>query len=103
MQMIEIAALENGAHNNQTYHGFLPEGWAIIPDGLEIPDTFPFVDITVEDFEGRAVVATMEAGVVPEPEVAVPAEGLTAEQQIAALTARVEELEQKLKEKEETV
>lgn len=68
MKMLEINALENGAHRNQTYHGFLPEGWAIIPEGLEIPDTFPFVDITVEDFEGRAVVATMTAGVVPEPE-----------------------------------
>ena len=67
MTMIEIVALENGAHRNQTYHSFLPEGWAIIPRGLEIPDTFPFVDITVEEFEGRAVVATMTPGVVPEP------------------------------------
>lgn len=67
MQMIEIASHGNGAHGNQTYHGFLPEGWAIIPEGIEIPDTFPFVDITVEDFEGRAVVATMTAGAVPEP------------------------------------
>ena len=67
MTMMQISALENGAHRNQTYHGFLPKGWAIIPDGLDIPDTFPFVDITVEDFEGRAVVATMTAGVVPEP------------------------------------
>ena len=67
MIMIEITALENGAHRNQTYYGFLPEGWAIIPEGLEIPDTFPFVDITVEEFEGMAVVATMTAGIIPEP------------------------------------
>lgn len=67
MKMIEIVASVNGAHRNQTYHGFLPEGWAIIPEGLEIPDTFPFVDITVEDFEGRVVVATMTAGVLPKP------------------------------------
>lgn len=67
MTIIEIIALENGAHRNQTYHGYLPDGWAIIPEGLEIPDTFPFVDITVEEFEGRSVVATMTQGIVPEP------------------------------------
>lgn len=67
MQMIEIIALENGAHNNQTYHGTLPEGWAIIPDGLEIPDTFPFVDMTVDETGSTPCVISMTAGVVPEP------------------------------------
>lgn len=84
MQMIEIEALGNGAHGNQTYHGFLPEGWAIIPEGLEIPDTFPFVDITVEDFDGRAVVATMTAGIIPKP-APIPEREPTAEEIIKAL------------------
>ena len=67
MNMIEITALENGAHRNQTYHGVLPEGWAIIPDDMEIPDTFPFVDVTAEDIDGVMTVTGMTAGVVPEP------------------------------------
>ena len=50
MKIIEIQPLANGAHRNQ--EGGLrtvPEGWAVIPDGMEIPETFPFVDIQVED------------------------------------------------------
>lgn len=69
MIMLEIVALENGAHRNQTFSGFLPDGWALVPDGIEMPDTFPFVNIEVaNDDEGRAVVVCMTAGVVPEPD-----------------------------------
>ena len=65
MLIIEIAALDNGAHRNQTgTFRTIPDGWAIVPAEIEIPDTFPFVDITVED----GVVTSMTAGVVPEPE-----------------------------------
>ncbi len=65
MLIIEISALENGAHRNQSISGTfltIPEGWAIIPDDMEIPEAFPFVDLTVED----DVVTSMTAGVVPE-------------------------------------
>ena len=65
MKIIEIQPLANGAHRNQ--EGGLrtvPEGWALIPDGMEIPDTFPFVDIQVD---GQTV-TSMTAGIVPEPE-----------------------------------
>lgn len=48
MQIIEINALPNGAHNNQTCHGKLLEGWAYIPDDMELPESFPFVNITVD-------------------------------------------------------
>lgn len=66
MKMIEIEALENGAHRNQTIDGMIPvpDGWAVIPDSMDIPDTFPFVNITVEN----GVVTSMTAGIVPEPE-----------------------------------
>lgn len=63
MRIIEIKALDNGAHQNQTYHGVLPDGWAIIPDDMAIPATFPFVNITVEG----DTVTSMTEGVVPEP------------------------------------
>ena len=65
MGIIEINALDNGAHRNQTGNfSVVPEGWAVIPDGITIPDTFPFVNITVND----GVVTSMTAGTVPEVE-----------------------------------
>lgn len=68
MQMIEIVALKNGAHRNQTYHGTLPDGWAVIPIDMEIPETFPFVGVTTEEIDGVMTVTNMTSGVVPEPE-----------------------------------
>ena len=70
MTIIEIKALDNGAHRNQTHHGVVPDGWAIIPEDVVIPDTFPFVDMEVEDSEeesGALVVVSMTAGIMPEP------------------------------------
>lgn len=65
MFIIEISALENGAHRNQTGDlRTIPEGWAVVPDSIEVPDTFPFVNIEVE---GQTVVS-MTPGVVPAPE-----------------------------------
>lgn len=66
MQIIEIAALENGAHNNQTSSAIKapPPGWAEIPAGMAVPETFPFVGIEVKG----NVVVKMTAGTVPEPE-----------------------------------
>ena len=65
MQIIEITALPNGAHSNQTGDfRTIPEGWAVVPEEMEIPETFPFVNIEAED----GVVTSMTAGTVPEPE-----------------------------------
>lgn len=65
MRIIEINALSNGAHRNQSgTFSTVPEGWARIPDDMTIPETFPFVNITVEG----NVVTAMEEGIVPEPD-----------------------------------
>ena len=65
MKIIEIAPLDNGAHRNQNGGlSVVPEGWAVIPDDMTIPETFPFVNITVKD----GVVTSMTAGTMPEPE-----------------------------------
>ena len=66
MKIIEVSALPNGAHRNMASSGIskAPDGWAVIPDELEIPDTFPFVSVEVSD----GVVTKLTAGVVPEPE-----------------------------------
>lgn len=65
MRIIEIEAQDNGAHRNQTGAlSIIPDGWAVIPDTVAVPDTFPFVDIEVED----GVVVSMTAREVPEVE-----------------------------------
>lgn len=65
MRIIEIQALENGAHRNQiTTSTSIPTGWAEIPADVAISETFPFVDLVVM---GQRVVS-MTAGVVPEVE-----------------------------------
>lgn len=63
MTIIEIQALSNGAHRNQTIDGHItpPDGWAVIPDSMAIPDTFPFVDITAQDGVVTAMTANQEA------------------------------------------
>lgn len=65
MRIIEIAALENGAHRNQEgVFATIPDGWAVVPSTMAVPDTFPFVDIEVDG----NIVVSMTAGIMPEPE-----------------------------------
>lgn len=65
MQIVEIAPQSNGAHRNQTVNGTVtpPEGWAVIPDGIEIPDSFPFVGVETEN----GVVTALTPGKIPKP------------------------------------
>ena len=65
--IVEIVALENGAHRNQTNHGFIPDGWAVIPDDMEC-ENFPFGEVTAEEIDGVMTVTNWVAGVIPEPE-----------------------------------
>lgn len=68
MRIIEIIALDNGAHRNQTTSADIavPAGWAIIPDNMETPN-FPFGEITI-DASTPPVVTSWVAGGLPEPE-----------------------------------
>lgn len=67
MIMLEIKVLDNGAHRNQTFHGLLPDGWAVIPDGMEC-ENFPFGQAEAEEINGIMTVTGWTAGVIPEPE-----------------------------------
>ena len=68
MLIIEIAALDNGAHRNQTStFSTIPDGWAVIPDGMETPN-FPFGEVEVSEINGVMTVTKWTAGTVPEPE-----------------------------------
>ena len=65
MKLIKIVAEENGYHDNISTDNMvsIADGWAVIPDSIRIPHSFPVVDITVE---GNTV-TSMTAGIVPEP------------------------------------
>lgn len=66
MRIIEIQALENGAHRNQTgTFSVMPEGWAVIPDDMET-ENFPFGDVEVEEIDGVMAVTKWIAGTIPD-------------------------------------
>lgn len=67
--IIEIKALENGGHRNQTgeYFKTIPDGWAKIPDDMETPN-FPFGEIEVEEKDGVMTVTKWTPCAVPEVE-----------------------------------
>lgn len=70
MFTIEILALDNGAHNNQTYHGVLPYGWAMMTADPRTLENFPFGSFEVEYINGTAymVEGSWVPGEMPEPE-----------------------------------
>jgi hypothetical protein len=71
MWIIEIESLENGAHRNQNSNTtIVPDGWAVIPEGVEAPETFPFVDIEAEN----GIVVSMTAREISEPAEPEPTE-----------------------------
>lgn len=74
MQMLEIIALNNGAHRNQTYHGVLPEGWALIREDVKTLENFPFGDLTAEEIDGVMTMISWTPGEMPEPEPEVEPE-----------------------------
>ena len=84
MTIIEIATLDNGAHRNQTTSGrvSVPEGWAVIPPEMALPETFPFVEVTA----ANGVVTALTAGTVPDPDPE-PEPTATTEERVAALEA----------------
>lgn len=74
--IIKVEAYSNGAHANQSITPEpVPDGWAVVPDGMAIPDTFPFVNVSAEN----GVVTGMTAGTVPEPETEPEPEPSTAD------------------------
>lgn len=78
MRIIEIAPLSNGAHNNQSYPGFVPEGYALIRSDVEL-ENYPFGTFEVEEVEideiGKVVCMKEDTWTplpIPEPEPISP-------------------------------
>ena len=66
MKMIELAALENGAHRNQSFDGVLPDGWALIPHEMEPLEHFPYGEVEAEEIEGVMTLTGWIPGSKPE-------------------------------------
>lgn len=67
MFMLEIIALDSGAHRNQTYNGFLPEGWALDKNGICV-ENFPFGEASAEEIDGIMTITNWKPLPIPEPE-----------------------------------
>lgn len=70
MRIVEIKALDNGAHNNQTIDGVfaeIPDGYAVIPDDM-ICENFPFGEVKAEEIDGVMTVTEWIASEIPKPE-----------------------------------
>ena len=84
MRIIEIIALSNGAHKNQSGDfNSIPNGWAVIPDDMETPN-FPYGEVEVAEINGVMTVTKWTAGVIPEP-APIPESEPTAEEKLNAL------------------
>ena len=61
MNLIKITALPSGAHENRNspWETTVPDGWAIIPKNVTIPESFPFVDIEVQEIDEVQTVTKM--------------------------------------------
>lgn len=67
MKIIEIVALDNGAHRNQSGGiSVVPEGWAVI-SGNEKLENFPFGTFEVEERYGNGVMYMIEDSWTPLP------------------------------------
>ena len=64
--IVEIKALENGAHDNLGCDFvLLPGGWAFIPESVERKN-FPFGEVITEEVDGVITVTEWIPGVIPE-------------------------------------
>ena len=73
MKIVEIKALDNGGHRNQSCNSPIPipEGWAVIPDDMETPN-FPFGGVAATEIDGVMTVTMWTAGELPEVEEEKP-------------------------------
>lgn len=79
-KMLEIIALPSGAHRNQTYHGILSDGWAVVPDNMVL-ENFPFGRVEAAEVDGIMTVTKWTPSAMPEP---IEPERTPAEQREAA-------------------
>ena len=90
MRIIEIKSLKNGAHRNQNgFIGDIPDGWAVIPDGMELQN-FPFGDLTVDETQTPPVMTSWTPLPVPD-DPTWETDQPTVEDRLTALEAEAEQ------------
>lgn len=68
MRIIKIIPSAVGSHDSVSgVFSTIPEGWAIIPDGMAT-ENFPFGEVTAEEIDGVMTVTHWYPLPVPEPE-----------------------------------
>lgn len=70
MRIIEIVALSNGAHRNQTVTSSIvpPTGWAVMPNNM-VATNFPFGEVEAEEINGIMTVTKWIPGVLPDTDL----------------------------------
>ena len=92
--IIKIEAFKNGGHANQGHTPMIiPEGWAVVPEDMDLPN-FPFGKVTVKEIDGVMTVTKWVAGTIPKPEEpelpVTPTEQLRADIDYLAIMTGVE-------------
>ena len=87
MRIIEINALPNGAHRNQTINRDmrLPDGYALIPEGMELKN-FPFGTVEATSIDGVMTLTAWTPGEPPKKDEA----RIAALREISELKAKLE-------------
>lgn len=81
-RLIEIVALENGAHRNQTSDlKTVPNGWAVVPADLTT-ENFPFGEVEVAEIDGVMTVTKWTPGEVPEDPEPTPVEPVPSDSEV---------------------
>lgn len=74
MRIIKIEPSAVGSHDSVAgMFATIPEGWAVIPEGMEC-ENFPFGEVVAEEIDGVMTVTSWTPGEMPEPEPIVPVE-----------------------------
>ena len=90
MTIIELQAMSNGAHRNQTGNfKTIPNSWAIVPNNIQT-DNFPFGDIETQEINGVLTVTKWTPLDIPEQEPIT--ESITLDERVSALESAVLEL-----------
>lgn len=90
MKIIEIKALSNYGHRNQSGEfDTIPNGWAVVPDDMQT-NNFPFGEIETQEIDGVLTVTKWTPCDVPEQEH-IP-KSITIDERVTALENAVLEL-----------
>ena len=95
MHIIDMKPLEEGVYNDHKADHIVepPDGWAIIPEDMELPSTFPRLGkLEVAEIDGVMTVVEMTEGTLPEPVESEPTEIELLKAEVTALQLAVKRL-----------